>query len=226
MTTDKDRAEAVELREKLAELAHSQWAGWMDYLFSKCPEYKAGSVQAEDGAMIIPKWAVDRWKRQAATPYCDLSVEEKDSDRTEADKFLALLRQPTCETCGDTGIICLERNSNGECILDAFCTKCKAGKLLIAKLEVGKPAAESQDEFEKIKSGVIKELNSLIGPDDDACFHRDTLDIITTQQERIKELEATLQDGIDLYYCDKEGEYGWGLLGKWAGIVKRVLKNK
>ena len=48
---------------------------------------------------------------------------------------------------------------------------------------------------------------------------------ITGLQERVKELEATLQDGIDLYYSDVEGEYGWGLLGKWAGIVKRVLKN-
>lgn len=34
---------------------------------------------------------VERWKMQAATPYNELSFEEKESDRKEADKFLAIL---------------------------------------------------------------------------------------------------------------------------------------
>ncbi len=80
-----------ETREKLAELAHNQWSGWMDYLFGKCIPYQPGDIQGEEGAVVIPKWAVDRWKRQAGTSYCDLSKEEKDSDREEADKFLAVL---------------------------------------------------------------------------------------------------------------------------------------
>ena len=93
----------AELREKLAELAHSQWSGWMDYLFSKCIDYKASQVQAEVGALIIPKWAVDRWRGQAAIIYEDLSRDEKNSDRTEADKFLEVFfkawntRQPDTE---------------------------------------------------------------------------------------------------------------------------------
>lgn len=88
-----------ELRENLAELAHSQWSGWMDYLFSKCVEYKPDSVQAFEGALIIPQWAVDRWKKQAKTPYSELTPAEMDSDRTEADKFLAVFatRQPDKE---------------------------------------------------------------------------------------------------------------------------------
>jgi hypothetical protein len=70
------------LREKLAELAHDQWVGWMEYLF-----YKSKQV---DGCVVIPAWANERWRRQVATRYADLSEEEKDSDRSEADKFLAV----------------------------------------------------------------------------------------------------------------------------------------
>jgi len=76
-------AHARDLREKLAELCHSQWAGWMEYLF-----YKSKQV---DGCVIIPAWANDRWRRQIATKYSDLSESEKDSDRNEADRFLSLL---------------------------------------------------------------------------------------------------------------------------------------
>jgi hypothetical protein len=71
-------------REALAELAHEQWVGWMRYMFSK-------SQFNDDGTVTIPEWAVDRWKRQVRTPYPELSDQEKSSDRTEADKVLALL---------------------------------------------------------------------------------------------------------------------------------------
>jgi hypothetical protein len=80
------------MREQLAKLAHEQWAGWMGYLFGKCVPYKPGKVQADEGALIIPKWAVDRWTRQASTGYASLSEEEQDSDRAEADRFLALFQ--------------------------------------------------------------------------------------------------------------------------------------
>jgi len=76
-----------EMREKLAALCHDQWSGWMEYLFSKC--HKAPS---SIGSMaVIPGWAVLRWRRQMVTPYAKLSEEEKNSDRKEADRFLALL---------------------------------------------------------------------------------------------------------------------------------------
>lgn len=58
----------------------------MDYLFSK-------GVFNEDGSWTMPAWAVERWKRQAATPYAELSEPEKDSDRTEADKFLKVITE-------------------------------------------------------------------------------------------------------------------------------------
>lgn len=84
--TPDDRAPETReaLREALAAYAHNAWTGWMIYLFSKCTE-EPGNVYR------IPPWAVERWKRQMGTNYCDLSEEEKASDREEADKMLALM---------------------------------------------------------------------------------------------------------------------------------------
>ena len=70
-----------EVVEELAEYAHEAWSGWMDYMFEK-------GTKNEDGTIIIPKWAVERWSRQAATKYADLSEEEKENDREEAIKML------------------------------------------------------------------------------------------------------------------------------------------
>lgn len=77
-------------KEKLAELCHNQWSGWMEYLFSK----SVNPIEP-NGTVIIPKWAVDRWKRQMKTKYPDLSEEEKESDRSEAEKFLKILTEET-----------------------------------------------------------------------------------------------------------------------------------
>ena len=74
----------VQKREELAELCHKQWSGWMEYIFSKGDFNKNGSF-------TIPKWAVDRWRRQMKTEYHLLSEDEMESDRKEADKFLELL---------------------------------------------------------------------------------------------------------------------------------------
>lgn len=75
-----------ETREELAALAHEQWTGWMQYLFSKC-------AFNSDGIATIPAWAVERWQRQAKTPYAELPELEKESDRAEADKVLNLMRR-------------------------------------------------------------------------------------------------------------------------------------
>jgi hypothetical protein len=74
------------MREALAALAHEQWSGWMEYLFSK-------SQDNADGTVTIPAWAVERWKRQMTTPYAELPEAEKNSDRQEADRVLALLAE-------------------------------------------------------------------------------------------------------------------------------------
>ena len=72
------------MREKLAEYAHNAWSGWMKYLFEK-------SVQNADGTVTIPTWAVIRWRRQMNTQYEALPEGDKELDRLEADKMLAIL---------------------------------------------------------------------------------------------------------------------------------------
>lgn len=87
-------------REKLAALAHEQWSGWMQYLFGQC------SIMGTDGPngktasrrMIIPEWAVERWTRQMSTPYEELSEEEKESDRKEADRVIQLIKESNHES--------------------------------------------------------------------------------------------------------------------------------
>ena len=74
-----------QLEETLAELCHSQWSGWMKYLFSKCETTK-------EKDMIIPEWAVARWLRQSNTDYDELSPEEQESDRVEARKFIKIIQ--------------------------------------------------------------------------------------------------------------------------------------
>lgn len=75
----------TDLREALAAQAHESWSGWMRYLFSKC------DMSGSSGA-FIPGWAVERWQRQMNTPYAELPEEEKESDRKEADEYLALIQ--------------------------------------------------------------------------------------------------------------------------------------
>ena len=78
------------IREELADLCHKQWGGWMEYLFSKCFA-ENGQFDRETGSLVIPEWAVKRWKRQMETTYANLTEEEKESDRKEADRFIALI---------------------------------------------------------------------------------------------------------------------------------------
>ena len=71
------------LREQLAALAHEQWSGWMRYLFSRCEPFRDG--------YRIPHESALRWERQMSASYAELSEAEKESDRKEADRVLALL---------------------------------------------------------------------------------------------------------------------------------------
>lgn len=73
-------------REALAAYAHDAWSGWMRYMVSKCE-------QRDDGSLVMPAWAVERWTRQMSTPYAELPEGEKTSDRAEADKMLAITKR-------------------------------------------------------------------------------------------------------------------------------------
>jgi len=72
--------------EEIAEQAHISWSGWMKYLFDK-------SEKNSDGTVTIPKWAVDRWERQLATDYKELSEGEKESDRNEAHPYMRIIEK-------------------------------------------------------------------------------------------------------------------------------------
>lgn len=86
---------AGELREQLAALCHEQWSGWMRHVFASC--YYGGDE------IVIPKESFHHWQRQMKTDYADLSEIEKDSDRKEADRFIALLASlPTHKPDGPT----------------------------------------------------------------------------------------------------------------------------
>ena len=82
------------MKEVLAAHAHDMWSGWMKYMFEKSISYCPGRIQAEEGALIIPKWAAKRWTRQMNTMYKDLSEEEKESDRKEADGIMKIIQYP------------------------------------------------------------------------------------------------------------------------------------
>lgn len=78
---------ADEVTERIAQYCHDEsWAGWMRYLFAWCRENP-------DGSMTIPAAQVDRWRRQMNTSYTDLPDIEKESDRIEARKILAQLKE-------------------------------------------------------------------------------------------------------------------------------------
>jgi len=72
--------------EGIADTQHAIWSHWMKYLFSV-------SEERSDGAVVIPKELAKRWKKQLKTEYAKLSEDEKDSDREQALKVLARLRE-------------------------------------------------------------------------------------------------------------------------------------
>ncbi|OHD26961.1 MAG: hypothetical protein A2Y38_08065 [Spirochaetes bacterium GWB1_59_5] len=78
------KAEFEKLKEDLAAQAHTAWAGWMKYLFLK-------ATPCTDGSVNIPAYLVARWQRQMLTSYAELPENEKESDREEARKYLAIL---------------------------------------------------------------------------------------------------------------------------------------
>ena len=67
--------------DELANIEHDRWAHWQRYMHGKC-EHRS------DGALVIPPDLVTQWERQIATPYCELSVAEKESDREQVRKYL------------------------------------------------------------------------------------------------------------------------------------------
>ena len=70
--------------EKLADLEHKKWSGWQTHchkiLREMCPSKELEKV-------------LERWDKQIATDYKDLSEREKEMDRVEARKTLELIAE-------------------------------------------------------------------------------------------------------------------------------------
>lgn len=79
-----------ELIEQLADKEHASWARWQSYLFSMCDVVDDGDGYED---YVIPRELVQRWKRQIATPYVQLSEKEKQSDRDEVAHILPIIRE-------------------------------------------------------------------------------------------------------------------------------------
>lgn len=77
---DLSRYNLSHYKESLAENAHESWSGWIKWMLPR--------IFANDADVWLA-----RWKRQMNTPYDQLSEEEKESDRIEADKILEILRR-------------------------------------------------------------------------------------------------------------------------------------
>ena len=67
--------------ERLAEIEHDRWAHWQRYMHGKCE-------QRHDGSLVVPPNLVAQWEKQLATSYCDLTEQEKESDRAQVRKYL------------------------------------------------------------------------------------------------------------------------------------------
>jgi len=82
----KNQSVSSSLRDRVGTLCHNQWSMWMKYLFDRCEV-------ADNGDIMIPMGLVERWQRQMQTPFFELSLTEKESDRIEADRFIKFFRE-------------------------------------------------------------------------------------------------------------------------------------
>ena len=70
------------LLEKLAEIEHGRWSDWQAWchkiLRENCPSSELEKV-------------LERWDKQIATPYSELSEKEKESDRDQVRRYWNLI---------------------------------------------------------------------------------------------------------------------------------------
>ena len=76
----------MEDREKIAAEMHAIWSHWLAYVVSR-------GVPNERGDIIIPANFVGRWMLQMDIPYDKLTEDEKETDRLQADKIIAIIRE-------------------------------------------------------------------------------------------------------------------------------------
>ena len=80
-----------ETREKLAALAHEQWAYSARHILTELDPNENGEL-----AEYFP--AVARWERQIYSSYAELAEPEKDIYRSWADKAIEIVRAAKADT--------------------------------------------------------------------------------------------------------------------------------
>jgi len=73
-----------ELLEQLASIEHERWSHWQRYMHAK-------AARNLDGSLTIPADLVARWERLMETPYAQLTDEERESDREQVRRYLAIV---------------------------------------------------------------------------------------------------------------------------------------
>ncbi|APP77405.1 hypothetical protein EIQ06_00950 [Xanthomonas campestris pv. campestris] len=81
--------------EELASIEHARWAHWQSYLHGQ-------GIRQEDGSIVLPAPLVERWERQIATAYEDLTHEEKSADREQVMKYLPTIKKAILNGAGGT----------------------------------------------------------------------------------------------------------------------------
>ncbi len=71
------------LRDDLAAVQHEIWSHWMKYLRSQ------GKYVGDH--FLLDGDDMEKWMKQTATPYSELSEKEQRSDREQADKVILVL---------------------------------------------------------------------------------------------------------------------------------------
>ena len=113
-----------ELREQLADIQHAIWAHWMGYMFG-CGEFR------KDDTWVMPAEKLERWWRQKEAPYSELSDKERESDRHQADKILAVV-QPALAAA----------NARAEAAAwqdGGFCSQCGADRVRTSTDDIDAP---------------------------------------------------------------------------------------
>ena len=81
------------LIESLADYAHEAWSEWMRYLLMHASIGPTARFGDRAQCLVIPSEWHDRWDRQVSTPYANLTEVEKDANRKEARRMIALVWQ-------------------------------------------------------------------------------------------------------------------------------------
>jgi hypothetical protein len=146
--------------ETLASIEHSSWSGWAEWMLLKIKEEVLAGMMGDeqlDPDRLEGLECVQRWRRQIATSYADLSEKEKESDRKVVREKLPIYRphrQARAVLLSDEGIQTqLTEYANALAEIPDFLDQVKE-RLEILQREANKTdgsAGEYQEELERVE---------------------------------------------------------------------------